>query len=85
MKKIASLTIFLFTINIVAFACPVCERNQPKVLKGIVHGAGPTSNWDYVGVAIITIAAIATLFYTIKWLVKPGEKNTDHIKFSILN
>lgn len=85
MKKITTLTIFLITMNVVAFACPVCERNQPKVLKGIVHGAGPASNWDYVGVAIITLAVIATLFYTIKWLVKPGEKNTDHIKFSILN
>lgn len=78
--------IFLTTLIItgIANACPTCERNQPKVLKGIVHGAGPDSNWDYVIVFVIGIIALATLFYTIKWLINPGEKNTDHIKYSIL-
>ena len=65
-------------------ACPVCERNQPKILRGVVHGAGPDSNWDYVSIGITMIAALVTLYFTIKWIAKPGEKNTDHIKYSIL-
>ncbi len=76
------LVLIIFQIS--AFACPVCERNQPKVLRGIVHGAGPESNWDYVSIWITIIIALITLFFSIKWTVKPGEKNSDHIKYSIL-
>jgi hypothetical protein len=64
-------------------ACPVCERNQPKLLKGIVHGKGPDSNWDYVSIWITIIISLIALFYTIKCLIKPGEKNKTHIKYSI--
>lgn len=70
--------------QIAVFACPVCERNQPKVLRGIVHGVGPESNWDYISIWFTIIIALITLFYSLKWLIKPGEKNTDHIKYSIL-
>ena len=82
MKK--QITIVFLLVQIVAFACPVCERNQPKILRGIVHGAGPKSNWDYVSIWLTIIIALITLFYSLKWLIKPGEKNTDHIKYSIL-
>ena len=67
------------------FACEVCERNQPKAFRGIIHGAGPDSNWDYVSIGITAIIVVLTLIYSIKWLIKPNEKNTDHIKYSILN
>ena len=70
-------------LQIVAFACPVCERNQPKILRGIVHGSGPDSSWDYVSIWITILIAVLTLFFSVKWLVKPGEKNLDHIKYSI--
>jgi len=84
MKKVSGLIILnLFSI-LNLMACPVCERNQPKLLKGIVHGKGPDSNWDYISVSITGIITIITLFYAIKWLVKPGEKNLNHIKYSIL-
>ncbi|SFA92473.1 hypothetical protein SAMN05660845_1008 [Flavobacterium swingsii] len=82
MKKGSLLFILLIPAGLLA--CPVCERNQPKILKGIVHGAGPESNWDYVSIWITIIIAVITLLYSIKWLVKPGEKNADHIKYSIL-
>jgi hypothetical protein len=65
-------------------ACPVCERNQPKILRGVVHGAGPESNWDYVAIILTIIIAVLTLVFSVKWLIKPGEKNSDHIKYSIL-
>ena len=83
MKKVTSF-IVLMLMFVVSFSCPVCERNQPKILKGIVHGAGAESNWDYVGVWIIAVIAVITLFLSIKWLIKPNENNPDHIKNFIL-
>ncbi len=82
MKK-AITFLFLFLFQIAAFACPVCERNQPKVLRGIVHGSGPDSNWDYVSIIITIIISVFALIYSIKWLIKPNENNLNHIKFSI--
>ena len=78
------ITLAILVLQITAFGCPVCERNQPKILRGIVHGVGPDSNWDYVSIWITILIALITLFYSFKWLIKPGEKNADHIKYSIL-
>ncbi|WP_395077891.1 hypothetical protein [Flavobacterium sp.] len=82
MKK-AITFLFLILFQITAFACPVCERNQPKILRGIVHGSGPDSNWDYVSIVITIIISIFAFIYSIKWLIKPNEKNQNHIKYSI--
>lgn len=82
MKK-AITFLFLFLYQIVAFACPVCERNQPKILRGIVHGSGPNSNWDYVSIVITIMISVFALIYSIKWLIKPNENNQNHIKYSI--
>ena len=84
MRKIIIMLLMCIT-TVLVFACPVCERNKPKILQGITHGAGPDSNWDYVIVLAIAIIAIFTLFYSIKWLIKPNENNADHIKYSFLN
>ncbi len=85
MKKILIALILLASVTI-ANACPVCERAKAKTVFGsITHGAGPTSNWDYVAVVVAIISVLLTLIYTIKYLVKPAEKNNDHIKYSILN
>jgi hypothetical protein len=81
-KKIILLYCALIIVNITS-ACPVCERNQPKILRGIVHGAGPENSWDYISVWITIIITLITLYYTIKWIAKPGETNEDHIKYSI--
>ncbi len=67
------------------YACPVCERNKAKYLQGITHGSGPDSKWDLVIVAAIGLLTLYTLLYTVKWLIRPGENNGDHIKYSILN
>lgn len=82
MKKVI-LFLFLLLFQITAFACPVCERNQPKVLRGIVHGSGPDSNWDYISIAITIIISVFALIYSIKWLIKPNENDQNHIKYSI--
>lgn len=84
MKKLL-LSAGLLIISLLAVACPACERAQPKLLQGITHGSGPQSNWDYVIIAVATIIVIATLFYSVKWLVRPGEKSGSHIKYLILN
>lgn len=66
-------------------ACPVCERaNEKKAFGSVLHGTAPDSQWDYLIVYVTIIITILTLFYTVKWLVKPGEKNTEHIKHIIL-
>jgi len=66
-------------------ACPACEKQQPKILRGITHGAGPTGNWDYVIVAVAVIITVATLFYAVKWMIRPGETELNHIKRTVLN
>lgn len=84
MKKY-SLLIPLLLLRIAASACPACEKQQPKILRGITHGTGPDSNWDYVIVWAVVIITLLTLFYSIKWLVRPGERGAGHIKQLILN
>ena len=84
MKKILCLLI-LIAAGLTSYACPVCERAKAKILFGsLSHGALPVSNWEYVAVWIIIASVVLTLFYSIKWLIKPSENNKDHIKYSIL-
>jgi uncharacterized protein HemY len=84
MKRIWSI-VSLLLISLSTLACPVCEQQQPKLLRGITHGAGPSSNWDYVIIAAAVIVVLVTLFFTVKWLVRPGEKGITHIKRTVLN
>jgi NADH:ubiquinone oxidoreductase subunit 5 (subunit L)/multisubunit Na+/H+ antiporter MnhA subunit len=85
MKVKYLLSVLIIFIAQIAIACPVCEKQQPKITQGLTHGAGPQSDWDWVIIAIITLIAVLTLIYSIKYLLKPGEKNNDHIKQSILS
>ncbi|GGC24143.1 hypothetical protein GCM10011386_15140 [Parapedobacter defluvii] len=78
----------LFTLVLSALsgiACPVCERQQPNVLRGISHGTGPASDWDYIIIWTMVVIVVFTLYFSIKMLVKPGEKTGSHIKRIILN
>lgn len=85
MKVKYLLSVLIIFIAQIAIACPVCEKQQPKITQGLTHGAGPQSDWDWVIIAIITLIAVLTLIYSIKYLLKPGEKNNDHIKQSIFS
>lgn len=82
-KTIAALC--LTTLQYAAVACPVCERNKANKILALTHGASPDSQWDYAIVIAAIIVAIFTLFYSVKWLIKPNEKNQHHIKYFILN
>ncbi len=84
MKNIMLILVFLIP-GLSAMACPACEKQQPEMLRGITHGTGPESNWDYVIVWATVIIVLITLFFSVKWLVRPGEKSEYHIKRSILN
>ncbi len=67
-----------------ALTCPVCEKQQPEILRGVTHGAGPQNDWDYVIVWIGVIIVLLTFFYSLKWIIRPGEKSISHIKQHIL-
>lgn len=84
MKKIL-LSAAMVATGFITIGCPTCELAQPRYLRGIAHGSGPQSNWDLVIIYVTAVIVIATLFYSIKWLVKPGEKSAAHIKHMILN
>ena len=67
-----------------AMACDACKKQQPAILRDVAHGAGPESQWDYVIVWITVLITAISLFYAVKWLVKPGEESQDHIKRTFL-
>ncbi len=84
MKKIL-LGIFFLCPALAVLACPVCEKQQPEVLRGITHGAGPNSNWDYIIVWSAVVIVAVTLYFSVKWLIRPGERSQTHIKRFILD
>lgn len=85
MKIKVLITAILLVYTKLIFACEVCERNQPAITKGWTHGTGPGSSWDWVNISVMTIITLLTLIFSIKFLVKPGEKDENHIKRQILN
>jgi len=84
MKRIVLLLFFVIS-SAQAWACPACEKQQPKLLRGITHGTGPETGWDYIITGITAVIVFITLFYSIKWLFRPAEQSASHIKRSILN
>jgi len=84
-KKTLSLWLCFLLAGVPVFACEVCQRNQPKPLKGITHGIGPTGNLDYIIIGIASVIVIIAFILSIKFLIWPKEKNTSHIKNIVLN
>jgi len=82
---LSCLTLLALIANTMLWSCPLCEKQQPELTRGITHGTGPQSNWDWVIIAIISLITLFTLIASLKYLIKPGEKNSNHIKQSILN
>jgi hypothetical protein len=68
-----------------ALSCDVCEKNQPKILRGITHGTGPQGTLDYIIISVSALIVLATLIYFVKYLLWPGERDPKHIKRSIIN
>ena len=84
MKKIIFSVIFLAGF-MTAYSCPACKKQQPGILKGITHGSGPQSQWDYLIISAAIVVVLATLFFSMKYLLSPGEENKKHIKRIALN
>lgn len=90
-KKVGRLAIsclILITMvigSLPAMACDACKQQQPKFLQGITHGAGPGSNWDYLIVGVMTAITLYSLYATVKCMLRPSEKDDQHIKRIILN
>jgi hypothetical protein len=71
--------------RITALACDGCQKQQSAIVQQVsAHGRKPDSQWDYLIVSIVTLFVVVTLFYSIKWLVKPGERSASHIKNLIM-
>ncbi len=85
MKKFLSFLI-LFTVQagMILYACDVCEDSQPKLLKGITHGAGPQGFFDYAMLYGSGIVVLVVLIWSVKLMIKPKESNPDHIKYIVV-
>ncbi len=81
MKKLSLIVLSILTMSVQSvLACTVCGQNQPKALQGITHGTGPQGNLDFVIITVGVIIVSITLIYSLKFLIRPGEKQLDHIK-----
>ncbi|MEO5788657.1 MAG: hypothetical protein ACOH2D_10670 [Gelidibacter sp.] len=86
MKKRALLGAWLFFWGpYMTFACDLCKKNQPKGFENITHGQGPSGNLDYFIIWGAVIIVGFTLFYSLKYLIRPKENNPDHIKNIVRN
>ncbi|MCK0123839.1 hypothetical protein MWU76_05465 [Gelidibacter sp. F2691] len=86
MKKGALIFVGLFFFGqAIAVACDVCEKDQPKGFENITHGAGPSGDLDYYIIWGAVIIVGFTLFYSLKYLIRPKENNPDHIKNIVRN
>ncbi len=74
------LILFLINYPNVLRACEVCQNNQPKMLKNITHGTGSQGNTDYIIIWSAVVIVAVTLFFSIKFLIRPKEAAPDHIK-----
>lgn len=84
MKKFLALLVLLLIQNSFALACTVCRSQQPKALQGITHGSGPGGTLDYVIVTGAAVIVLVTLILSIRFLVRPGESDPNHIKNLII-
>ena len=84
MKRIFLLLPLFILLMLTTYACDECSIGQPRILRAISHGTGPDSKWDLLIVSLAAASVMFTLFYSVKWLIVPGEKSKDHIKNFIL-
>lgn len=84
MRKFLLCFMAFFASLVPAWACDVCKRSQPALLQDISHGTGPQSDSEYYIIAAAVILVVFCLIYSLKYLLKPGERNPNHIKNHIL-
>lgn len=85
MKKIILLGIILLLQSPVGLmACEICKETQPKLFRGLTHGSGPKGTMDMVIIWSAVVIVLITMYFFIRYLVKPGEKNHNHIKYIVV-
>lgn len=84
MKKIFAICIALIFAAAQAIACEVCKKNQPEILQEVTHGPGPQGQWDYLITWAAVVIVAFTLFFSIKFLVRPKEGDPNHVKNIVL-
>ncbi|MHA6696160.1 hypothetical protein [Chryseobacterium sp. A301] len=85
MKRLIYSLLFTLLAPVMALACEACDLQQPAITKNLTHGSGPQGTMDWIIVAVISLITLATLFYSAKYLIVPGEKSSSHIKKNVLN
>jgi len=87
MKRILKNTIItgLQFFSVCAWACDACQLQQPKITRNITHGTGPESGWDWFIVGVVALIAVLTFVFSVKFLIRPGEKDKSHIKYSVFS
>jgi hypothetical protein len=50
-----------------------------------VHQVGPSSRLEYVIAGIAVVVAAYAMFLAVKYTIRPGEQEADHIKRRILS
>jgi hypothetical protein len=83
LENIIILSSFLFANYLLA--CDACKLQQPEVTRNLTHGTGPESNWDWFIVGIVILITVVAFVFSVKYLIKPGEKDTSHIKYSVFS
>lgn len=68
-----------------AFACDACKLRQPEVTRNFTHGTGPDSNWDWFIVGVVILITMLAFIFSVRYLLKPGEKDKTHIKYSVFS
>ena len=84
MKKVLFSSILLIG-SLAAHPCPVCKKQQPRILQDITHGSGPQGNLDYLIISVAVVIVLVSLFFSLKYLLSPGEESKKHIKRLVLN
>lgn len=84
MRKFHLVLLVFFASIVQAIACDVCKRNQPELLQDISHGTGPQADSEYYIIGGAVLVVLFTLIYSVKYLLKPGERSPEHIKNMIL-
>ena len=79
--KILKLTLTLLSFLIINQSQAQLCNTKPSTLFDytVTHGT-----IDWIIVAVVSVIILYTLIFSIKYLAKPGEEKSNHIKYSIL-
>lgn len=83
--KTLIVTCLFFLSQYMMFACDLCKKNQPKGFENITHGAGPSGTLDLIIIWSAVVIVGFTLFFSLKYLIRPKENNPGHIKNIVKN